>query len=112
MLEIIFIVALAIWLYNLAKTYNKPNKWLYPILAIATYLVTGVIAVLIATIIFSMLGMDLISEVPASLIGILAIPFAGGGVWLLHSLLKKAWSNQKMEQSETNEILDLDTLDD
>ena len=104
MLGILILYFLARWLYNLAKKYDKPHKWLYGLLAVLTYYGIGVTSVLI--ILFSgalRTGGDIDSLENRMVLTLLALPFGIGGVALLHYLLKRKWSR---EIKSTDGLLD------
>jgi len=90
MLEIIMIIFLGRWIHELAKKYKKPNSWLYPLLAVFTYLIFGYGSAALIMILF----INANNEMPSLLVGLLGIPFGAGAIWLLHTLLKRAWSRE------------------
>lgn len=111
MLGIVLLYFLARWVYNLAKKYNKPNKWVYGLLAVVTYYGVG-IGFVFLILILDLVGNngDIESSGNSILLSLLAIPFGIGGVALLHYFLKRKWSR---ETSSSEGLLDesLDTLD-
>jgi len=90
MLEIIMIIFLGRRIHKLAQKYKKPNSWLYPLIAVLTYLIFGYGSAVLMMILF----INVNNEVPSLLVGLLGIPFGAGAVWLLHSILKRAWSRE------------------
>lgn len=107
MLGLVLLYFLGRWLYNLAKKYEKPYKWLYALLAIVVYYAVGIVAVLIIAL-FAMSDDMFLSEENELLLSLLAIPFGVGGVWLLHFLLKRSWSRQVVD---SDELLDSETAE-
>lgn len=112
MLGLLLLYVLGKWLHNLAKKFEKPIKWIYPVLAILTYMVVGVLSVLIIMLITEINGSEYFLNMDSNVLGLLAIPFGVGGVWLLHFLLKRAWSQQKSQQMDDAALLDVDVSED
>jgi len=109
MIQILILIFVGRWLYQLAKKFNKPNAWLYGLFAVLMYFGTSFIFGLIAALIMLAAGHDLMftpgEELLFSLIG---IPFGFGGVALLHYLLKRSWSKEiKSNEGLLDESIDL-----
>lgn len=112
MIEIFVLIAMSRWHYSLAKTYNKPNKWIYPLLAVVAYFGVGVLSVMILMLATAAMGSTFFDTMNSSILGLFMIPFGVAGVWLLHVILKNAWSKQKSQQMENEALLDADASDD
>jgi hypothetical protein len=104
MIGLVILYFIAKWLYNLAKTHNKANAWLYGVLAIVTYYGISILAGVIIAIMLIAADSNMLETTSGELIiSLIAIPFGVGGVALLHYLLKRSWSKQ---ESPEDQILD------
>lgn len=96
MLGILFIYFIGKYYYTLAQQYDQ-NKWGYAIVGVVIYYVTtfafGVIVYFI-DIIFE-LNIDWDKDNKA--LGLLGIPVGILGCYIVYTLLKKKWENQKLE---------------
>jgi hypothetical protein len=88
-------------LYNLADKFKKPNKWIYALLAVVTYIasnfITGFIIGLLLVVSNSDFQFTQGNELMLNLIG---IPIGIGAVALLHYLLKRSWSKQNTTEDQ------------
>lgn len=101
MIGLVILFFIAKWLYNLAKTYKKANAWLYGLLAIVTYYGTTFLAGIVIGIILIASDSNMLETDSGELIlTLIAIPFGAGGVALLHYLLKRNWSKQKVFEDQ------------
>lgn len=91
---------MARWLFNLAKKYNKPNKWLYGLLAAITYYGVGILSVFLIMA-FNLFNTEAtVDSLENRMVyTIMALPFGIGAVALLHYLLKRSWSKE-LENNE------------
>ncbi|MDB2656552.1 hypothetical protein N9Y60_00705 [Crocinitomicaceae bacterium] len=108
MLGILLLYFLARWVYNLAKKHDKPNKWLYGLLAVVTYYGAGIGTVLLIIILdIGGMGSGIDSQEGELVLSLLAIPFGVGAVALLHYLLKRSWSKEiKSDDGLLDESMD------
>ncbi|PWL27383.1 MAG: hypothetical protein DCO96_11620 [Fluviicola sp. XM-24bin1] len=108
MIQILILIFIGRWLYQLAKKFKKPNSWLYGLLAVVTYFVSSFIFGAIIALILLALGHDLyFTQGEELLLSLAGIPAGFGGVALLHYLLKRKW---KREDTSDRGLLD-DTIE-
>ena len=96
-------------MYNLAKKFEKPYKWLYGLLAVVTYYGVGIGTVLLIVILdIGGMGSNLDSDGGELILSLLAMPFGIGGVALLRYLLQRSWSKEvKSDAGLLDESIDL-----
>lgn len=100
MLEIIAIVFIGRWFLELAKKFNKPQKWLYPIIGVVCYVAgafaTGLIWALTVGSTMSYNSFDS----SRLLLTLISIPVGVGCAAVVYFLLKKSWADNKGSSSE------------
>ncbi|MDO5969724.1 hypothetical protein Q4Q35_07880 [Flavivirga aquimarina] len=89
MLGLLLIYFIGKRFYDLSEEYSQ-NKWLYAILGIVIYYVgTFIVSIVLAVLIeFGIIDIDLENSF---VIGLIALPFGIGAVYLFYILLEKKW---------------------
>ena len=105
MLGILLLFFMARWLFELAKKYQKPPYWLYGLLAVITYYVVGFIGVFLTILVMYLSAGEYDVYSNSLMLSLLEIPFGVGGVWLLHTILKRNW-RVRSETGSQNQLLD------
>ncbi|WP_298894436.1 hypothetical protein [uncultured Psychroserpens sp.] len=103
MLEILLIIFIGRSFFRLAEEHNQ-NKWVFAILGVVSYYVAALIGGVLLGIADEVFGLGIDWE-NTLLLTIIALPIALGAVYLLYSILKKAW--KKNVVIDTNEIQDI-----
>lgn len=96
MLEIIAIIFMTRWVLNLAKKYNKPNAWVYGLIAVLLYIVFGYGSAFLLMA-FAAPGGNMI------LYGLLGIPIGFLAIFIFRTILDSAW---KKEVNNSDQVLD------
>lgn len=95
MLEILLVIYIGRWFFNLAQKHNK-NKWLVGILGALSFYAFILISGFLMGIIFAAIEYNAFFELPDIVIGILCIPFGLLGTWGLYRILKSNWERQPL----------------
>lgn len=104
MLEIIVIVIIGRWFLELAKKFEKPQKWIYPIIGVVCYIAgafgTGIVWAFTvgSTVDYGSFDSQRL------LLTLISIPVGAGVAAIVYFLLKKSWTDSK--EGGDQEILD------
>lgn len=102
MLEILLIIGVGKWMQTLATKYNKPYKWLYPLIGTLTYVIFGIGGAAIIIISNNLVETDGYS----TSYGLLSIPFGGAAILILYLILSRTWKAEKESQMNKDQLLD------
>ena len=87
---------------TLANKYNKPHKWLYPLIGTLTYVIFGIGGAALLIISRDLVNTDGYSTA----YGLLSIPFGGVAVLILYFILSRTWKDEKEAQMNEDQLLD------
>lgn len=105
MLGILLLIFVSKKFNMLAKSYNKKNSWLYPVLAIVTYYASATLAIFVLVFLLEMNNPEALAGMNDTALGLLGVPFGVLAVYILYRGLNKSWANS-FDSNE--EILDVE----
>jgi len=108
MLGLLFIYFVGKQFYELAKEFNKNNKWLYAVLGVISYYGGGFLIVLGLMFLGYFFVPEFVESLSETVIGLIMIPCGIFACWIFHYLLKKNWQRNLPIEPESIENIGLE----